>query len=152
MKRLWRKGSACSKEVHNMAEKMQRLEIVTPERRVYSEDVRYVIVPGAEGEMGFLPDHAPLVSTLNIGLVRVYKEGGDRPLKIAVAGGFVEVKNSRVTILSRAAEREDQIDRARAAAARDRAQARLAARTPDVDVARAEAALKRALNRLKAVE
>ncbi|MCL6449248.1 MAG: F0F1 ATP synthase subunit epsilon [Armatimonadetes bacterium] len=135
-----------------MAEKTQRLEIVTPERKVYSEDIRYVIVPGTEGEMGFLPDHAPLVSTLNIGLVRVYREGGDKPLKIAVAGGFVEVKNSRVTILTRAAEREEEIDRARAEAARERAQARLAARTPDVDVARAEAALKRALNRLKALE
>ena len=134
-----------------MAEKTQRLEIVTPERKVYSEDVRFVIVPGAEGEMGFLPDHAPLVSTLNIGVVRVSKEG-EKPLRIAVAGGFVEVKNSRVTILTRAAEREEQIDRARAEAARERAQSRLAAKTPDIDVARAEAALKRALNRLKALE
>jgi F-type H+-transporting ATPase subunit epsilon len=134
-----------------MAEKLQRLEVITPERKVYSEDIRYVIVPGTEGEMGFLPDHAPLVSTLNIGIVRVFKEG-EKPLRIAVAGGFVEVRNSRVAILSRAAEREDEIDRTRAAAARDRAQARLAARTPDVDVARAEAALKRALNRLKVLE
>jgi F-type H+-transporting ATPase subunit epsilon len=134
-----------------MAEKVQRLEVVTPEQKVYSGEIRYVIVPGVEGEMGFLPEHAPLVSTLDIGLIRVSKEG-EKPLNIAVAGGFVEVRGNRVTILSRAAERSDQINRARAAAARDRAQARLTARTPDTDLARAELALKRALNRLKAVE
>lgn len=134
-----------------MAEKVQRLEVVTPEQKVYSGEIRYVIVPGVEGEMGFLPEHAPLVSTLDIGLIRVSKEG-EKPLNIAVAGGFVEVRGNRVTILSRAAERSDQINRARAAAARDRAQARLTARTPDTDLARAELALKRALNRLKVAE
>ncbi|MBF7081553.1 F0F1 ATP synthase subunit epsilon [Desulfallas sp. Bu1-1] len=130
-------------------EKLQRLEVVTPERKVYSEDVRFVVVPGSEGELGFLPDHAPLVSALKIGLVRVHKDG--KVLKIAVSGGFVEVRNSRVTILANAAEREDQIDVARAEAAKQRAEQRLAAGGPDIDIARAEAALKRALNRLKAV-
>jgi len=134
-----------------MAEKTERLEIFTPERKVYSDDIRYVIVPGTEGEMGFLPDHAPLVSALNIGLVKVYKEG-EKILNIVVAGGFVETRNSRVTILTRAAEREDAIDRARAEAARARAEARLASRMPDVDIVRAEMALKRALMRLKATE
>jgi F-type H+-transporting ATPase subunit epsilon len=130
-------------------EKLQRLEVVTPERKVYSEDVRFVVVPGSEGELGFLPDHAPLVSALKIGLVRVHKDG--KVLKIAVSGGFVEVRNSRVTILANAAEREDQIDVARAEAAKQRAEQRLAAGGPDIDIARAEAALKRALNRLKAI-
>lgn len=130
-------------------EKLQRLEVVTPERKVYSEDVRFVVVPGSEGELGFLPDHAPLVSALKIGLVRVHNDG--KVLKIAVSGGFVEVRNSRVTILANAAEREDQIDVARAEAAKQRAEQRLAAGGSDVDIARAEAALKRALNRLKAV-
>lgn len=134
-----------------MAEKAQRLEVVTPERKVYSQDVSFVIVPGVEGEMGFLPEHAPLVSALRIGVMRVYEEGKD-PLRVAVAGGFVEVKDSRVTILTNAAEREDRIDRNRAEAAKERAGQRLAARTPDIDVARAELALQRALNRLRAVE
>jgi F-type H+-transporting ATPase subunit epsilon len=130
-------------------EKLQRLEVVTPERKVYSKDVRFVVVPGSEGELGFLPDHAPLVSALKIGLVRVHKDG--KVMKIAVSGGFVEVRNSRVTILANAAEREDQIDVARAEAAKQRAEQRLAQGGSDIDVARAEAALKRALNRLKAI-
>jgi len=132
-----------------MAEKTERLEIFTPEQKIYSDDIRYVIVPGTEGEMGFLPDHAPLVSALNIGIVKVYKEGG-KILNIVVAGGFVETRNSRVTVLTRSAEREDEIDRDRAEAARARAEARLASKSPDVDVKRAELALKRALMRLKA--
>jgi len=134
-----------------MSEKTQRLEVVTPERKVYSEDVDFVVVPGSEGEMGFLPEHAPLVSALKIGLVRVSKEG-KKSLRIAVTGGFVEVKDSLVTILTNAAEREDEIDRNRAEAAKERAEQLLVARTPDIDVARAELALKRALNRLRAVE
>ncbi|WP_027364366.1 F0F1 ATP synthase subunit epsilon [Desulfotruncus alcoholivorax] len=132
-----------------MAEdKLQLLEIVTPERKVYSQEVRFVVVPGSEGELGFLPDHAPLVSALKIGLVRVHHEG--KILKIAVSGGFVEVRNSRVTVLANSAEREDQIDVKRAEAAKERAERRLQG-GGDIDVLRAEAALKRAINRLKAV-
>jgi F-type H+-transporting ATPase subunit epsilon len=134
-----------------MSEKTQRLEVVTPERKVYSEDVDFVVVPGSEGEMGFLPEHAPLVSALKIGLVRVSKEG-KKSLRIAVTGGFVEVKDSLVTILTNAAEREDEIDKKRAEAAKERAEQRLAAKTPDIDVVRAELALKRAINRLRAME
>ncbi|HHW43866.1 F0F1 ATP synthase subunit epsilon [Desulfofundulus thermobenzoicus] len=132
-----------------MADKTQRLEIVTPERKVFSGDVRFVVVPGVEGELGFLPDHAPLVSALAIGVVRVQQEG--KTFKVAISGGFVEVRNSRVTILARTAEREDEIDRARAEAAKARAEQRLAAKTADIDVVRAELALKRAMARLKAV-
>ncbi|MBE3588635.1 MAG: F0F1 ATP synthase subunit epsilon [Thermoanaerobacteraceae bacterium] len=132
-----------------MADKTQRLEIVTPERKVFSGDVRFVVVPGVEGELGFLPDHAPLVSALAIGVVRVQQEG--KTFKVAISGGFVEVRNSRVTVLARTAEREDEIDRARAEAAKARAEQRLAAKTADIDVVRAELALKRAMARLKAV-
>ncbi|RKO65637.1 F0F1 ATP synthase subunit epsilon [Desulfofundulus salinus] len=132
-----------------MAEKTQRLEIVTPERKVYSGDVRFVVVPGVEGELGFLPDHAPLVSALKIGVMKVQED--NRTFKVAISGGFVEVRNSRVTVLARTAERDDEIDRERAEAAKARAEQRLAARTPDIDVVRAELALKRALARLKAV-
>lgn len=134
-----------------MADKTQRLEIVTPERKIYSQDVNFVVVPGVEGEMGFLPEHAALVSALRIGIIRVYEEG-KKPLRIAVAGGFVEVKDNRVTVLTSASEREDQINRKRAEEARERAEQRLAARTAETDIARAELALKRAINRLKAIE
>lgn len=130
-----------------MAESTQRLDIVTPERKVLSEDVRFVVVPGAAGELGFLPEHTPLVSALKTGIVRVQQEG--KEFKIAISSGFVEVKNSRVVILADAAERSDQVDKNRAEAAKTRAEQRLASSSSDTDVSRAEAALKRALNRLK---
>ena len=130
-----------------MAESTQRLDIVTPERKVLSEDVRFVVVPGAAGELGFLPEHTPLVSALKIGTVRVQQEG--KEFKIAISGGFVEVKNSRVVILADAAERADQVDKNRAEAAKARAEQRIASSSHDIDLARAELALKRALNRLK---
>ncbi len=130
-------------------EKLQRLEIVTPVRKVYTEDVRMVVLPGSEGEFGVLPDHAALVSALKIGVIRVHHEG--KVTKIAVSGGFVEVRDSKVTVLANSAERQDQIDVDRATAAKERAEQRLAAQGTDVDVIRAEMALKRAVNRLKSV-
>ena len=134
-----------------MAGKTQRLEIVTPERKVYSEDVEFVVVPGSEGELGFLPGHSPLASSLKIGVLRVTKDAG-KPLRIAITGGFVEVMDSRVTVLTSAAEREDEVDKKRAEAAKQRAEQRLAAKAADLDVVRAELALKRALNRLRLFE
>jgi len=130
-----------------MSEKTQRLEIVTPERVVLKDDVRFVVVPGVEGELGFLPDHAPLVSALKIGVLRFQKEG--QTTSVALHGGFVEVRDSRVTVLANAAERADEIDKARAEEAKKRAEERLANKSADIDVSRAEAALKRALTRLK---
>lgn len=129
-------------------EKLQRLEVVTPQKKTYSQDIRFVVLPGTEGELGILPEHAPLVTSLKTGLVRVQHEG--KTLKIAVSGGFAEVRDSKVTVLANAAEREDQIDVERAQAAKERAEQRLASGGSDIDVVRAEAALKRALNRLKA--
>lgn len=131
-----------------MSEKTQRLEIVTPERRVYSGEVRFVVLPGVEGELGILPAHAPLMTALDIGIIRVQHEG--KTMKFAVSGGFAEVRDSRVVVLARTCEAAEEIDVARAEAAKARAESRLANPTPDIDVARAEAALKRALNRLKA--
>lgn len=130
-----------------MADSTQSLEIITPQRKVFRDDVEFVVVPGTEGEMGFLPKHAPLVSTLKIGEIRVRHEG--KTYKGFLGGGFVEVRNSRVTIFTKAAERAEDIDRARAEAAKERAEKRLAARTADIDILRAELALKRALTRLK---
>lgn len=128
--------------------KTQRLDIVTPEKVVFSEEVEFVVAPGVEGELGILPEHAPLVSALKIGVLRVQQDGNT--FKVAISGGFIEVKNSRVVVLADSAEREDEIDVARAEAAKQRAEQRLANRSADIDVVRAEAALQRALARLKA--
>ena len=129
-----------------MSEKTQRLEIVTPQRVAFKDDARFVVVPGVEGELGFLPDHAPLVSALKEGVLRVQKDGNTT--SVALHGGFVEVRDSRVTVLANAAERSDEIDMSRAEEAKKRAEERLAAKSQDVDLQRAESALRRALTRL----
>ena len=131
-------------------EKLERLDIVTPEKKVYADDVRYVIAPGGDGELGILPEHAPILTTLNIGIMRVLKDGQYH--RFAVSGGFLEARNSKVVVLADAAERADEIDMERAQRARERAEQRLAAKDPDVDLVRAEIALQKAVNRLKARE
>jgi len=125
-----------------------KLDIVTAERAIYSGDVDMVIAPGVEGQLGILPHHAPLMTTLQAGELRV-KKGGEE-LSLAISGGFLEVRPDRVVILADAAERVEEIDVARAEAAKRRAQERLAERrAPGVNEARAEAALHRSLARLK---
>ncbi|KJS68512.1 MAG: ATP synthase F0F1 subunit epsilon [Peptococcaceae bacterium BICA1-7] len=133
-----------------MAETTERLEIVTPEKKVFSGDVRFVVIPGELGQLGILANHAPLMSGIKVGLVKVEQEG--KTFKIAVSGGFVEVAKNRVTILADTAEREDQIDRERAEKAKERAEKRLSEKQSDLDIKRAEMALQRALNRLKAAQ
>ncbi|RDV84510.1 F0F1 ATP synthase subunit epsilon [Ammonifex thiophilus] len=133
-----------------MAEKLQKLVVVTPARVVFTDEVRMVVARGVEGELGILPDHAPLITRLKTDVVRIQKDGQWRVM--AVSNGFLEVKNNQVTILADAAELAEEIDVERARRAKERAEERLRARTPDIDVARAEAALMRALARLKAVE
>ncbi len=127
-----------------------RLEIVTAERVVYSEEVDVVIAPGIEGQLGILPHHAPLMTTLQMGELRV-KKGGEE-LSLAISGGFLEVRPDRIIVLADAAERADEIDLARAEEAKRRAQEQLGRRTPEVDLAQAEAALRRSLTRLKVAE
>ena len=128
-----------------------RVDIVTAERVVFSEeDVDRLIVPGIEGEMGVLPLHAPLLTTIQPGVLRVVK--GEEETTMAITGGFIEVRENRVTILADAAERGEDIDLARVEEARRLAEERLASREATVDMAQAEMALKRALVRLKAAE
>jgi len=133
-----------------MSEKTLRLEIVTPERKVFSEDVNFLVAPGVDGELGILPGHAPLITSLDIGIMRVLQ--GEKWSKIVVTGGFLEVRSSRVTVLATTAERAESIDVARAERAKRRAEERLAQRKEDLDVLRAELALKRAIIRLKAAQ
>jgi F-type H+-transporting ATPase subunit epsilon len=130
-----------------MAERLT-LELATPTRMVVAETVDEVVVPGSEGYFGVLPGHAPLLATLGIGEL-TYRIGREER-HVAVAGGFAEVRNDKVIVLADTAELPQDIDRARAERARDRAEQRLSGRSQDeTDYARAGAALARAQTRIQ---
>ncbi len=125
-----------------------RLDIVTAERAVYSEDVDIVIAPGVLGQLGILPHHTPLMTMLEPGEL-IAKKGSDE-FGLVVSGGFLEVRPDRVIILADTAERAEEIDIARAEEAKRRAEQHLAEKyVPGVDAARAEASLRRSLIRLR---
>ncbi len=94
-----------------MAENAVQFELVSPEKLLLSEDVEMVVVPGAEGDFGVLPGHAPMISTVRPGVIHVF-EGGSVKTRIFVAGGFVEVTTERCTVLAEEAVPLDEIDRA----------------------------------------
>lgn len=126
-----------------------RLELVTPERLLLSEDVDEVILPGYEGEFGVLPGHTQFLAILNIGVMRYRK--GSATETIALGGGFAEVTPDRVVVLADTAERADEIDVERAQRARDRAEARLKELSLDDETyAKAYGELQRALVRMAA--
>lgn len=127
-----------------------RIEVITGERVVYSDDVDIVVAPGFEGQLGILPQHAPLLTTLRPGELMVRK--GQEEIAMAVSGGFMEVRPDKVIVLADSAERAEEIDVARAEAARNRALQRLQEQRERIDLARAEAALQRSLARLKVAE
>ena len=124
-----------------------RLEIVTPDKTVVSSDVEMVICPGVEGEFGVLPQHVPLLSALSVGDLRYRIDGKDA--HVFISGGFADVNNNVVNVLAESAEIADDIDTARAQAARERAEKRLAGQDEDIDLVRADAALQRAVQRLR---
>ncbi|SDE99566.1 F0F1 ATP synthase subunit epsilon [Sporolituus thermophilus] len=130
--------------------KTVRLDIVTPERLAYSDDVNMVIARATDGDIGILPGHAPLIAGLEIAPLRILKDDGEK--RIAICGGFIEVRPDKVTVLAGCAELPEEIDVKRAEAARERAEARLKGNREGIDVARAEQALKRALMRLGVAE
>ena len=124
------------------------LEVATPTRLVVAETADEIVVPGSQGYFGVLPGHAAFLTTLGVGEL-MYRVGRDEHY-LAVAGGFAEVRNDKVIVLADSAERPEEIDRARAEGARDRAERRLAGRSEsDVDYTRAMAAFARALIRLQ---
>jgi F-type H+-transporting ATPase subunit epsilon len=129
-----------------------RFELATPTRPLVSAEVDEVVAPGSEGYFGVLPGHAPFLTTLGTGEV-TYRSGRDENI-VAVSGGFAEVSGDRVIILAEAAELPEEIDRARAERAKQRAEQRLSGRAlasaEEIDFARASAALARALTRLQA--
>ncbi len=127
-----------------------KLDIVTAEQAVYSDEVDVVVAPGIEGQLGILPHHAPLMTMLKPGELLVRKDGEE--FSLVITGGFLEVRPDRVIILADAAERVEESDMARAEEARRRAQERLKERPTEVDAARAQAALLRALARIEVVQ
>lgn len=124
------------------------IEIIAPEQLLYRGEAESAVLPAAEGYLGLLARHAPLLAALALGELRV-STGPGPPLLFAVSGGLLEVRRDGVTLLADIAEPADRIDVARAEAARARAERRLAERAADTNLARAEAALRRALNRLR---
>lgn len=124
-----------------------RLEVVTPDKTVVSEDVEMAVCPGAEGEFGVLPHHVSLLSALKMGPLH-YDAAGKRET-LFVSGGFADVNNNICSVLAESAERAEDIDVARAQAAKERAERRLAQKDADLDEIRAETALHRAIMRLQ---
>jgi F-type H+-transporting ATPase subunit epsilon len=129
-----------------------KLEVVTPEKSVVSEEAQIVIAPGSLGEFGVLIGHTPFLTTLKMGIIR-YKDAQGAERYVFVSGGFAEALPNKVTILAQAAERRRDINIERAKSAYERAKSRLEAKSKeDVDFVRAKAALDRALYRLKMAE
>lgn len=131
-----------------MAEKSIKFEVVTPEKVVFSADIDSVVVPAYLGYLGVLPNHAPLVTALDVGVIKFKQEG--KVKKMAISGGFLEVIDNKAVVLADTAELGDTINVSRAEEAKERAQKRLHEHSPDLDLARAELALKRAISRIKA--
>ena len=128
-----------------------KLEVVTPERLLVSEDVDEIIAPGYEGEFGVLPEHTQYLAILAIGILR-YRKGSD-VRKMAVGGGFAEVMPDRVVVMADVAERAEEIDLERARRAKERAEAALKELSlDDESYHKAYSALQRAMVRMSAGE
>jgi F-type H+-transporting ATPase subunit epsilon len=123
-----------------------KLEIVTPEAKIYSEDVDMVTLPGTEGDLGVYPKHVPLLTTLRPGELRVLKDG--RETFLAVGEGFVEIKSDAVSVLTDMALESEKIDAAAAEAAVERAKAAMKEDHSKEEVAALQASLQKALAQL----
>ena len=123
------------------------LEIVTPEGKAFSDDVTGVVLPGALGEMGILPNHAALVSTLNAGELRYTKDA--KTHELAIGHGFVEITGDHVNVLTEMAVRDSEIDESAVQAALDRAQARLKEDVQPEETAAIEAAIANSMAQLQ---
>ncbi|WP_058486013.1 F0F1 ATP synthase subunit epsilon [Defluviitalea phaphyphila] len=123
------------------------LQIITPDKKFFDEEVDRIVFKTTEGDIGILPNHEPLTTIISIGYIKIKQEEKER--KASLIGGFAEIQPDKVTILADAAEWPHEIDRSRAEAAKRRAEERLAKKSAEIDRARAETALKRALVRLE---
>ncbi len=129
-----------------MADKIQ-LEVITPEKLALRESADEVTIPAVGGELGILPDHAPLISQVQTGVLS-YRVGSEKK-QLHVSGGFAEVLPDKVSILADVAEKPEEIDVERARKARDRAEKRLASSSDEIDFNRAQLKLQRALIRIQ---
>jgi F-type H+-transporting ATPase subunit epsilon len=125
------------------------LIVVTPERQLLQETVVEATIPGLDGALGILPGHAPLIPELGIGELSYRTTTSSQPILLAVLRGFAEVLPDRVTLLAETAERAEEIDLARAEAAKARAEQRLASNDKNIDWDRATIALQRAVIRMQ---
>lgn len=125
---------------------MFHLDIVTPYRQFFSEDVEMVIVRGLEGDLAILEGKSPIITPLKIGKIRIVQKGVERVA--AVVDGYVSVIEGKTTIVTEAAEWPDEIDVKRAEKAKERAEKRMNQQKETIDIDRAELALKRAINRI----
>lgn len=133
-----------SKRVH--------IEIVTPERKVFSGDAEYVVAPGKKGDFGIMPGHISFLSSLKIGVLELDYSKTEKEL-YSVSGGYLQVSDDRVWILAETAEKSEEIDKERAKEAMKRAKERIEKKSQDdIDIDRAKLALARSLNRLKVAE
>lgn len=123
-----------------------RLEVITPDKEFFKEEVEMVILRGAEGDMGIMKNHIPLVTPLAIGKLRIKINGTYK--EAAIASGFVNIQKDKTIILTDSAEWPEDIDVERARKAKERAEQRLADSQAKIDRARAQAAFERAINRL----
>jgi F-type H+-transporting ATPase subunit epsilon len=128
------------------------LEIVTPERLAYSDTVDAVVLPGSEGELGVLPHHAPLVSMLGVGELRIRKDGAEE--SFAIVGGFLQVRPDKVVVMAETADMASEIDLEKAQEAKREAEHALEGSVPTdaVDLAAARASLQQALLRIRVAE
>lgn len=134
-----------------MDDKLFHLEVVTPRKVVLSAEVVSFSAPGIVGGFQVLKSHAPLLSSLAAGEIKIVDQAGTES-RYATSGGFVEVRNNKVVMLAETAERSDQIDVERAEAARSRAGQRMKEKKSETDIDRARIALQRALNRLRVAQ
>ncbi len=125
-----------------------KLDVVTPQKVAFSGEVESLTAPGTSGSFQVLHDHAPFLTTITVGEVKILNQHGSEAL-YSTSGGFVEINHNRATFLAETIEMKEEINVDRARSAKERAEERLLKREPGVDLARAQAALARALNRLK---
>jgi len=123
------------------------LEIITPEKTVYKDVINSITIPGTLGSFQVLKDHAPLISSFEVGVITVQKNGNKN--YFSTSGGTVEVEKNKILVLADSVEKVDEIDTDRARQAKERAEQRLARKhEAEINESRAEAALKRAVNRI----
>jgi F-type H+-transporting ATPase subunit epsilon len=127
------------------------VDIVSAEGQIFSGEANMVFVPGSQGELGIAPRHAPLLTTLKAGEVRVQSEGAEEQ-SFYVGGGSLEIQPNLVTVLADTAARARDLDEAAALAAKQRAEDAVRERTDKVDIAEAQAELARAVAQLRAIE